>query len=92
MTTDVAISSFPLLQEPRAAEIVFEEDAIEVPAAIIALALDLETSTVQSLVGRGEVTSLCENGENEDTGCYRLTQFGSEPLSSTPNIAGIVVA
>ena len=75
MTADVATSSFPLLDGPHAAEIVFEDDAIQVPAAIIAHGLDLEASTVQSLMHSGQITSLCEKGENEDAGRYRLTFF-----------------
>ena len=55
--------------------IAFEDDAIQVPAPIIAHRLDLETPTVQSLMRSGEVTSRCEKGENEDAGRYRLTFF-----------------
>jgi hypothetical protein len=32
-------------------------------------------SLVQAMMRRGEITSLCERGVNEDTGRYRLTFF-----------------
>ena len=55
--------------------IALEDDAVQIPAAVVAHGLDLETPTVQSLMRSGEVTSLCEKGENEDVGRYRLTFF-----------------
>ena len=42
---------------------------------MIAYGFELETSVVQSLMRSGELTSLCEKGENEDIGRYRLTFF-----------------
>jgi len=42
---------------------------------VIAYGFDLETQMVQSLMRGGELTSLCEKGENEDMGRYRLTFF-----------------
>jgi hypothetical protein len=43
---------------------------------VIAQGLALEPSLVQAMHdGKGEITSLCERGVNEDAGRYRLTFF-----------------
>ena len=55
------------------AVIAFEDDAFLVPAVVIGHGLDLDPPTVQSLMSSGELTSLCEKGEEEDIGRYRLT-------------------
>ena len=75
MTADAVKPSSSLLDEASATTITFEDDAVQVPAAVIAYGFDLETPMVQSLMRSGELTSLCEKGENEDVGRYRLTFF-----------------
>jgi len=75
MTADAVNPSSSLLGEASATTIAFEDDAVQVPAAVIAYGFDLETPMVQSLMRSGELTSLCEKGENEDVGRYRLTFF-----------------
>ena len=44
-------------------------------ASVIAQGLALEPSRVQAMMRKGEITSLCERGVNEDAGRYRLTFF-----------------
>ena len=75
MAADAVNRSPSLLDEASATTIAFEGDAVQVPAAVIAHGFDLETPMVQSLMRSRELTSLCEKGENEDIGRYRLTFF-----------------
>ena len=75
MTADTVNPSSSLLDEASATMIAFEDDAVQVPAAVIAYGFELETPMVQSLMRSGELTSLCEKGESEDMGRYRLTFF-----------------
>ena len=75
MTADAVNPSSSLLDEASATTIAFEDGAVQVPAAVIAYGFDLEAPMVQSLMRSGELTSLCEKGENEDIGRYRLTFF-----------------
>jgi hypothetical protein len=75
MTADAVNPSSSLLGEASATTIAFEDDAVQVPAAVIACGFDLQTPMVQSLMRSGELTSLCEKGESEDVGRYRLTFF-----------------
>ena len=75
MTADALNPSSSLLDEASATTIAFEDGAVQVPAAVIAYGFDLEAPMVQSLMRSGELTSLCEKGENEDIGRYRLTFF-----------------
>ena len=75
MAADAVNRSPSLLDEASATTIAFEGDAVKVPAAVIAHGFDLETPMVQSLMRSGELTSLCEKGEHEDIGRYRLTFF-----------------
>ena len=58
--------------------IVFEEGAVSIDAAIIAEGFAIEPALVQPLMHSGAITSLCERGDNEDTGHYRLTFFYRE--------------
>ncbi len=46
-----------------------------IEASVIAQGLALEPSRVQAMMRKGEITSLCERGMNEDAGRYRLTFF-----------------
>ena len=75
MTVDTENPSSSLLDEASTTMVAFEGDAVQVPAAVIAYGFDLETSMVQLLMRSGELTSLCEKGEKEDIGRYRLTFF-----------------
>ena len=62
MTADAVNPSSSLPDKAFATTITFEDDALEVPAAVIAYGFDLETPMVQSLMRSGELTSLCEKG------------------------------
>ena len=64
-----------LQSEASLGTIVFEDDTVLVPAVVIGHGLDLDPPTIQSLMSSGELTSLCERGENEDAERYRLTFF-----------------
>jgi len=55
--------------------IVIGDDAIEIEASIVAQGLELEPSSVQMIMRKGEITSLSERGVNTDAGRYRLTFF-----------------
>jgi hypothetical protein len=46
--------------------------ALHINASVIAQGLALEPSLVQALMRKGEITSVCECGVNEDAGRYRL--------------------
>lgn len=48
---------------------------LHINASVIAQGLALEPSLVQAMMRKGEITSLCERGVNEDAGRYRLTFF-----------------
>src|SRR6266496_1794935 len=49
--------------------------SLHINASVIAQGLALEPSRVQAMMRKGEITSLCERGVNEDAGRYRLTFF-----------------
>jgi hypothetical protein len=49
--------------------------SLHICASVIAQGLALEPSRVQAMMRKGEITSLCERGVNEDAGRYRLTFF-----------------
>jgi uncharacterized protein DUF6522 len=53
----------------------FEEGAVSVDATLIAEGLSIEAAQVQPLMRRGQITSLCERGVEEDAGHLRLTFF-----------------
>jgi hypothetical protein len=56
-------------------KIEIEDGAMHIEAPIVAQGLELEPSLVQAMMRKGEITSLCERGVNEDAGRYRLTFF-----------------
>jgi hypothetical protein len=56
-------------------KIEIHDGTMHIEASIIALGLELEPSLVQAMMRKGEITSLCERGVNEDAGRYRLTFF-----------------
>src|SRR6266480_808526 len=49
--------------------------SLHINASVIAQGLALEPSRVQAMMRKGEITSLCERGVNEDAWRYRLTFF-----------------
>jgi len=75
MNVDATSPSSTPLDGALATTITFVDGAIQVPAAVIALGLNVEASRVHTLMRNGEVTSLCEKGEDKDAGRCRLTFF-----------------
>ena len=64
-----------------------------VNAEVIASGLDLEASVIQSMMKAGEITSICERGEGEDTGRHRLTFYhGSARLRVVADSGGRMIA
>ena len=55
--------------------IAIQDGAIEIEASIVAQGLELEPSSIQSLMRKGQITCLSECGVNENAGRYRLTFF-----------------
>jgi len=51
------------------------KDAFSIDASLVGELLDIPSSDVQPLMRQGEITSLCERGEDEHAGQYRLTFF-----------------
>jgi hypothetical protein len=51
------------------------DGTMHIEASILAHGLEFDPSSVQAMMRRGEITSLCERGVNEDAGRYRLTFF-----------------
>ena len=51
------------------------DGTMHIEASIVAHGLELHPSLVQAMMRRGEITSLCERGVNEDAGRYRLKFF-----------------
>ena len=58
-------------------KIEFEDGAIQVDATIVGEGLGIEPSLVQAQMREGTITSLCEQGVDEDNGRYRLTFFSA---------------
>ena len=57
------------------AEIGFEGGVIWIEASILGNGLGLDASAVTTLMHDGAITSLCEQGVDQDAGRYRLTFF-----------------
>lgn len=57
------------------AMIKFDERAIEVDVTIVAKGLKISPSLVQEGMNEGRITTLCEQGIEDDEGRYRLTFF-----------------
>lgn len=73
-------------------QIKFEDDAIEVDVAVIAKGLGIEPDGVQAQMQAGKITSLCERGEGDDAGTFRLSFFTEHKrLRVIVNEAGEVV-
>jgi hypothetical protein len=53
----------------------FEQENLQINAAIIAESFGIEPSTIQARMREGKITSTCERGINADAGRYRLTFF-----------------
>ncbi|HEU4961459.1 MAG TPA: DUF6522 family protein [Sphingomonas sp.] len=51
----------------------FQDDAVEVDAAIIAAGLGIAPEHVQSEIRSGRITSICERGVDADAGTFRLS-------------------
>jgi Family of unknown function (DUF6522) len=56
-------------------KIEIELGSMHIEASVIAQGLELESPLVQAMMGKAEITCLCERGVNEDAGRYRLTFF-----------------
>ncbi|MDP2080354.1 MAG: DUF6522 family protein [Pseudotabrizicola sp.] len=57
------------------ASITFEHGTINIDPAIVAKGLRLDAEALRDHLRSGTVTSLCEKGEAEDEGRFRLTFF-----------------
>jgi len=57
------------------AEIKFENGGICIDAALIAQGLGIDASLVHSMMRKGQISSLCEAGVDDDAGRFRLTFF-----------------
>jgi len=55
------------------AAISFQDDAVEIDAAIVAEGLGIAPDRVQSEMRSGGITSICERGVDADAGTFRLS-------------------
>ena len=62
--------------------IAFRDGAIEIEASIVAQGLELEPSSIQALMRKGEITSLSERGVNENAGRLPVDILPQEPAFS----------
>ncbi len=70
----------------------FEDGRIEVDAALVAKALQLEPEALRAALRSGAVTSQCETGMDEDAGRFRLTFFSAtRRLRLTVDASGTVL-
>ena len=51
------------------------EEGFSIDASLLSDLLNVPASRIQSLMRRNEITSLCERGEREHEGQYRVTFF-----------------
>lgn len=63
------------MTDPAASLVTREGEDFTVDATLIGELLRLPAADVQSLMQRGELTSLCERGEGSDAGRHRLSFF-----------------
>ena len=52
-----------------------DDEGFSIDASLVGELLDVSPADVQALMRRGQITSLCERGEGEHAGQYRLTFF-----------------
>jgi hypothetical protein len=57
------------------ANVEVRSDEIQIDAAVVAAGLGIELSAVCGLMRSGQLTSLCERGEGDDQGRFRMTFF-----------------
>ena len=57
------------------ASVEVRSDEIEIDATVVAAGLGIDVPAVCGLMRSGQVTSLCERGEGEDQGRFRMTFF-----------------
>lgn len=70
----------------------FQDDAVEVDAAIIAAGLGIAPEHVQSEMRSGRITSMCERGMDADAGTFRLSfKKGNRRLRLIVDAAGEVI-
>jgi len=70
----------------------FEDGRIEVDAALVAKALQMEPEALRAALRSGAVTSQCETGMDEDAGRFRLTFFSAtRRLRLTVDAGGTVL-
>ena len=70
----------------------FEDGRIEVDAALVAKALQLDPEALRAALRSGAVTSQCETGIDEDAGRFRLTFFSAtRRLRLTVDASGTVL-
>ena len=55
------------------------EEGFSIDASLLSELLNVPASRIQSLMRRNEITSLCERGEREHEGQYRVTFFYKGP-------------
>jgi hypothetical protein len=53
------------------------DGALQVDAALVAAGLQIEPSVLRQRMREGLITTLCEQGVEQDSGRYRLTFFSS---------------
>lgn len=72
--------------------ITFEGDTINVDPAILAAGLRLDPETLRDMMRSDLVTSVCEKGEGEDMGRFRLTFYSpSRRFRLIVDAAGVIV-
>ncbi len=70
----------------------FEDGRIEVDAALVAKALQMDPEELRAALRSGTVTSQCETGMDEDAGRFRLTFFSTtRRLRLTVDAGGTVL-
>jgi hypothetical protein len=74
------------------ASITFENGTITVDPGIVAQGLRLDLEVLREQLRNGSVTSLCEKGEGEDAGRFRLTFFsGNRRLRLVVDASGAIL-
>jgi hypothetical protein len=74
------------------ARISFQEDGVEIDAAIVAEGLGIAPDQVQSEMRSGHMTSVCERGVDSDEGTFRLSfKAGNRRLRLVVDTTGVVI-